>query len=367
MNQPIKRQASALTVWINFLWSVFVIPMIMSSCHGQQSDKGAEKTTPTDTLLPDDTALQLGQELDGIFEDAAHQIWFSSNGNGLYRYDGKTLINYTVKHGLISNYVWGIQQDINGWYWIVTRDGICRFDGKQFTDYTAIINTAPQGNLHYSKGNLFFNLTDGMCYYDGSRFTRFVIHPSNYQPPQNNMYRPYGVYCSLADKAGNVWFGTQEKGVCQWDGSSFKFITDNHLSGPAVRSIFQDNKGNWWFGNNGAGLFKYDGHTVINLTEKFNLGNHEFLFEKKLVDKPGSLARVFTINQDVEGNLWAGTADAGVWKYDGVTLTNYTTKDGLAGNSVTVIFKDHTGKLWFVVDGKHIQHFDYKTFYPATL
>lgn len=46
-------------------------------------------------------------------------------------------------------------------------------------------------------------------------------------------------------------------------------------------------------------------------------------------DKHGTLARVWTINEDNNGNLWIGTIDACVWRYDGKNLTNYTTKDGL--------------------------------------
>ena len=68
------------------------------------------------------------------------------------------------------------------------------------------------------------------------------------------------------------------------------------------------------------------------------------------------------MNEDDSGNLWIGTIDAGVWKYDGNKLTNYTTKDGLAGNSIWTIYKDKSGVLWFVTDGEAICKFNGKSF-----
>jgi ligand-binding sensor domain-containing protein len=100
-------------------------------------------------------------------------------------------------------------------------------------------------------------------------------------------------------------------------------------------------------------LFCYDGKTLRNITEENGLENLEF---RKGIpnNKMGSLARVWSINDDKQGNIWIGTIDAGVWKYDGKKLINYTTKDGLAGNSIWKIYKDNNGELWFVTDGNSI-------------
>lgn len=80
------------------------------------------------------------------------------------------------------------------------------------------------------------------------------------------------------------------------------------------------------------------------------------------LDKPGSLARVWTLNDDSLGNLWVGTIDAGVWKYDGTKLTNYNTAHGLSGNAVWTIYKDKKGELWFVINGEDLFKFNGTTF-----
>jgi len=331
-----------------------------SYCNEQIHKSTENKTAQTISLRIGSTVLNLGKNIDFILQDKNDNYWFASNGDGVFRYNGKTLTHITDKDGLVSNFVWTIEEDIHGDLWFSTRDGVCSFNGVLFTNYTEKINKAPSSRLHYTKGGLFFNKLNGLCFYDGIALTSFAIHPNTYSPAPANMSRPYSVYSTLVDNEGNVWFGTQEKGVCYYDGNSFTFFTEQGLDKAAVRTLFQDKAGNIWAGNNGAGLFKFNGKSFINFTDEKGLGNRDFL--KKLQGKEGTLARPWTINEDDTGNLWIGTIDAGVWKFDGTTLTNYTTKDGLAGNSIWKIYKDKKGELWFITDGEAVCKFNGNTF-----
>ncbi|MGL5890653.1 MAG: ligand-binding sensor domain-containing protein [Bacteroidia bacterium] len=341
--------------------SLFCILTGLSFCNGQEQHPTENKPPQLSVFSLGETVTNLGKDIGCIFQDRNNNYWFASNGQGVYRYDGKTLTNITDKNGLCSNFVTRIEEDINGNLWFSTRDGICRLSGTHFTNYTDTIKNAPIGKLKYTAGGLFFGNLNNICFYDGRSFTNFIIHPDHYSPPMNTMYRSYSFYSTLADKAGNVWFGTQDKGVCRYDGQSFFWLNEKDLAGPAVRCMFQDKAGNLWFGNNGAGLFRYDGKNLANITEENKLSNYEFLRGQPL-DKPGSLARVWALNDDSLGNLWIGTIDAGVWKYDGTQLTNYTTEHGLSGNSIWVIYKDKKGELWFVANGEDIFKFNGKMF-----
>jgi hypothetical protein len=49
-------------------------------------------------------------------------------------------------------------------------------------------------------------------------------------------------------------------------------------------------------------------------------------------------------------------------KYDGTNLTNYTTKDGIEGNSIWKIYKDKNGVLWFVINGDAIYKYSGNSF-----
>jgi ligand-binding sensor domain-containing protein len=333
---------------------------LFTSCNGQEH-RAAESTTQQSKAFGT-VVTDLGKNIDCIIEDKNGHFWFASNGDGVYRYDGKTLLHLTDKDGLISNSVWKIHEDVNGYLWFSTPAGVCRYDGHTIENYTDTINNAATGLVHIKKGGLFFGLKNDVCYYDGASFTKLSIYPETYKPMPHNANRPYSIYSYIIDNAGNAWFGTQEKGVCRYDGKTFSYITGKDLDGPAVRAIYQDRSGIMWFGNNGGGLFRYDGKILRNITEEKGLGNEEFLRGKLPVSKPGSLARVWAITEDNDGNLWVGTIDAGVWKYDSKEWTNYTTKDGLAGDSIWAIYKDKRGEFWFVTNGDAICKFNGKTF-----
>ena len=286
-----------------------------------------------------------------MFHDSRGRYWFATNGNGVTMYEGSQKTHFTQKDGLNSDYVWKIAEDTGGNIWFTTSGGYCYYSEGVFTDYTDFIPHASIGTPHFIDEGLFFPHKEGVCFYDGSSFVNFVIHPDDYVPQTYNSYNPYAVYSVLAENHGIAWFGTQEKGVCRHNGKEFHYLTEKGLAGPAVRAIFRDRRGIYWFGNNGAGLFRYDGTELRNITQQFHLTNDEFFKEKKSVSKPGSLARVFAINEDSSGQLWVGTADAGIWRFDGKKLTNYSVKNGLSGYLVNVICRDRNRQLWFVSNG----------------
>lgn len=328
----------------------FSLWILLSSCSGSLRNPPDHKIEQASLVNFGDTVAALGKNLSGLLQDDDGIFWLVSNGDGVFRYDGKTLTNFTEEDGLCSNFVFGIQKDHKGQLWFSTRDGICNFDGNKFTNYTHTVENAPKGKLLSPVHGLFFGHLNGICYYDGHTFTNFVIHPETYTPPTHTYNRPYGIYSTLVDKDGQVWFGTQSQGVCRYNGKTYNYLIEKDLAGPAVRTIFQDNSGHLWFGNNGGGLYRYDGKNLRNITAEYGLGNPEFL-KGNFAGKPGTLARVWSINQDREGHIWIGTVDAGIWKFDGNQLTNFTTEDGLSGNSISHIYKDRQGELWYITNG----------------
>lgn len=124
--------------------------------------------------------------------------------------------------------------------------------------------------------------------------------------------------------------------------------------------LFEDSKGNIWFGNNGFGLFCYDGKTLRNITDEKGLDNKKFKISGQ--SESGTLSRIYAINEDNNNNIWIGTVDSGVWKFDGNSLKNYNGKDGLKSDAVNFIYKDKKGELWFGTDDTGIFKFNGKTF-----
>lgn len=353
----------------NILVLLIITAPVLISCNGQNTAKTAERSGQTKTLSATGASDELiastnfsGKGMRCIFQDKSGNYWLGSYGNGVFLYDNKTISQFTDKNGLCSNFVSDIQQDVNGALWFTTSEGICKFDGKRFVNYTDTIKNTTAKNLKYNKEDLFFFQNGNVYCFNGKIFSRLVIHPSTYQQSPTNLETPYGVYCLLKDKAGNLWLGTDQKGVCRYDGKSFTYFTEKGLDRAAVRAIFQDKHGTIWMGNNGYGLFSYDGNTLTNFTEAKGLGNPDFLNKKNTAGNTETLARVWAINEDKEGNLWIGTIDAGAWKHDGRNLSHYTTSNGLLNNKISTIYKDDKNELWFIAEDEGVSTFDGQRF-----
>ncbi len=81
-------------------------------------------------------------------------------------------------------------------------------------------------------------------------------------------------------------------------------------------------------------MYRYDGKSFTNLTTKEGLAND----------------RVGCFYEDKAGNIWIGT-EGGASRYDGKSFRNFTTKDGLTNNDINSILEDKTGKFWFATRG----------------
>lgn len=348
------------------LTSITFLLIYLSSCNGQIQNN----STNNETNIPNSTAqfdslntnvISIDKNIRSIFQDRKGNFWFGTNGAGVYRYDTKTLTQFTVKEGLADNQVIYIQEDDLGNLWFESSNfDISKYDGKMFTTQTnkANITNGSNADWKFKNNNLWFYAGGGVFRYSNLSldYLPFVTKTTQGQTNIPFSLSRYGVYCILKDKKENIWFGTQAEGVCKYDGETLTWFKEKGLAGPAVLGLFEDSKGNLWFGNNGAGLFRFDGKKLTNFTEEKGLSNADFRASGKTGS--GTLARVYSINEDNNGNIWIGTVDAGVWKYDGNNLTNYTTKDGLTSNAVNTIYKDKTGELWFGTDGNGICKFN---------
>jgi two-component system, sensor histidine kinase ChiS len=156
----------------------------------------------------------------------------------------------------------------------------------------------------------------------------------------------------IADKSGNLWFGTNGGGAVKYNGQNFSIFTKTEgLNNNNVSCLFEDKYGNLWFGTWGGGVTKYDGVNFTNFTTKEGLSSDY----------------VFCIRGDSSGNIWIGTLEGGVSKYDGKNFTHFTKKQGLVFNSVLHIIEDRKGNLWMGTDGGGVSKYDGKSFANFTI
>ena len=118
--------------------------------NGPKPEKAA--STPNGKKTPaakGEVVPELGKSVIYVFQAKNNDYWFGSNDRGVYRYDGKSLVNFTTKDGLVSNRIRGVQEDKAGNVYFTTYEGISKFDGRAFTTLSAPAKADPTGwRLH---------------------------------------------------------------------------------------------------------------------------------------------------------------------------------------------------------------------------
>jgi len=325
------------------------------SCNSQsQSNKENQIVHSKD----DSPRLKYTTGVRSILEDSKGNIWFGSYNEGVCLLHNGELQYFTIENGLSDNQVRSIYEDKNGIIWFECGRGLSTYDGKEMAIYKERnYDSTKQWKLSASdiwfKGDetVGYNKLEkypGVYQYDGKKlyYRSFPIKPKSGEESGYSVSTNF-----VRSKNGVVWIGTYNA-LISHDGKQFKIFNDDSLglNGTTeslhIRSIMEDSRGNLWIGNNsggspigGIGVVKYDGKEFIHFTKQHQL--------RKEDTKGNSLDRVFSIGEDTSGNIWFGTADSGVWRYDGNSVKNFTKKDGLDGDFIWIIYKSKTGELWF--------------------
>ena len=116
-----------------------------------------------------------------------------------------------------------------------------------------------------------------------------------------------------------------------------------------IDNIIEDLNGNIWLGTD-AGISKYSGDAIINFTQ-----------EQGIIDKS-----IRSIIQDDQGYLWfAGNSD-GLSRFDGVHFLNFGKPQGLPSSMFWSLEKDDEGNIWLGTygdePGNGLLKFDGKSF-----
>lgn len=320
--------------------------------------------------IPSRVSLQFTSGIRSIFEDSQGRFWFGSHNEGVSRWDGHEFSYYTVADGLSGNQVRTIQEDAAGDLWFGTEHGISRFAGKSFTTQVGRNqddwNVALGHTWRKDAGDLWFVGDSGrpaaqfngqgVYRFDGRRL-EFLPFPVSANGVAGGDYRVTDI---SRGRNGMIWFGTYPA-VFGYDGRNFTILDERTLGLSAeeepfhVRSVFEDSRGVLWIGNNGLGVLRYDGRFLSNFTKQHGLS-------LKDSGASGSLSRVFSIAEDAAGNMWFGTRDSGVWRYDGERLTHFTQRDGLNSSMVWTIYRDRGDRLWFGLGDGSVYRFNGTSF-----
>jgi ligand-binding sensor domain-containing protein len=339
------------------IYSLLLLLVFVASCKEETKTKlPVDSISEAESSLPDRDPYFVESEAQttsfgpssitrNILQDKKGNIWLAT-WEGIIRFDGTSFTNFTNKEGLKRFRVFSVLEDENGNIWFGTIGaGVYRFDGKLFTNFTTKDGLAHNGVgciYEDNSGNIWFGTGGGASRYDGKSFRNITTEDGLTNNDINSI---------IEDQTGKFWFGTRG-GTCTYDGKIFSNFT-NKTGAPFVnvRSIIEDTKGNIWFGGN-DGLWRYDSHSLTNFTTDFvgyiyedkkgniwtnsaSHGNsHNWVLsrydEESLQTEKATATQVlakkgmfFGIMEDTEGHIWLGTLN-GVYRYDGETFYGFT-------------------------------------------
>jgi len=308
-------------------------------------------------------------------------LWMSSYGMGVFRFNTATdewdqFINEPGNsNSLPSNDVYGVLTDKNGVVWVrCVGHGLVKME-----PVLPLMSVAsPSGNKIISapeNKNIRSFLETETGYWVGTLDGLFNFGASKNQ--FNELTRGEGDskvnYSSvgkiLRDGSGNIWVAEWNSRLTIIDTKNNKyispeFLTDN-VSGNSIlgrfRSLLCDRQNTMWIAtlNNGVYTVKV---SDLNFDNPSKLNLNPIVHDEKDLTSLSS-NQVFSLGEDAEGNIWAGTIN-GLNRYNAGTgkWTRYFNIPGnessLHSNDVRSFALDKNGVLWIGTNGGGLNRYN---------
>lgn len=295
--------------------------------------------------------------------------------------------SFQTSDGLPSNTVVCTVQDNDGFLWIGTRDGICRYDGHSFSRIADMEKHLCMGGATES---LFVD-HDGLLWFSTDRGRGFY-NPYTDDIIEITLENDTAVSQITEDGDGNIWFcsselikyskGTEESTVYPSGGISFS-------------SIAADTDGNFWCTRSDGRLLRYDSlvdkfkevaPTGLSLIAPISGGRMlATTFDDDVVvidlksfsaqklfhyDRESGGRKFFCLMERAPGEFWLGTPEGIIIYNEGSgSITKLVHSDrermSLSSDYVISLFPDHDGNVWAgtYYGGLNLWHDSKSTYY----
>ena len=286
------------------------------------------------------------QYIYSLEEDINGHIWVGTD-NGLVELDKDLNIVKSYQDAIGDSDVYNVYDDSKGNIWVCTLDnGLFKInlDDNSVENYKnnnskiSIPSNNVRDIISDSEGKLWIATDKGLCTFDYER-EEFITY--NKKLYQSNSLIDDEIFCLLKDSSGLIWIGTYS-GISRFNPNSnfthFKLdpYEDNSISGNVIHGIYEDDDKTLWIGTNESGVNIINGESIKHLNKE-----NSNIVSDLIEDITGFKNYIFIGTN--EGLSVLVKNDKTAKNY---TITNYTTKDGLPSNKIRSLFIDSKGYLW---------------------
>lgn len=247
--------------------------------------------------------------------------------------------NSDLNEGISQLSVMTIYQDSRGYLWFATKNGLNRFNGKEYKIYhredgneQSLSNNSVTSITEDQEGYLWVGTSNGL-----NRIDLNTNEIKRYNLETNGLVAN-SISTVYTDRSGCLWVGTWE-GLNRYnrEGDHFEYIPiEDDTERAMIVTLLEDSSGRFWIGTRNKGLLLCDHQ--MNLISQFTS-------ESK--NMPLNNNNITSIYEDDKKQIWVGCKNSGLNKINlrDNEVTSYTNlNSGLSNNSVRCII-EWQGKL----------------------
>lgn len=342
--------------------------------------------TVTHNIAISDSHYPLAHTITSIARSLSKTKLWLATGSGVYLFDTQTLALETYPipksvqfgHRLLRDII----VDDEDFAWVATSQGLLRINPEtkqyqQFVHNHSNLKGLSTNDLwsvfQDSHGNIWVGTDKKGVHVTQNKGQDFLHIPSSAHDASRFPFS--SIVDIFEDCYGSLWFSAGYYGVRRISTHLDKFYTIKHhvddpnsLSFNYTRAIVQDRHDNLWIATDGGGLDYYQPKT------------NQFTHFTHNPDDPNSLSSdsVISLALDKSDTLWIGTWGGGLNKFNPDTKTftriqkqtDLAGEEGLMNNNIFMTHVDDFGRVWLNALGVGLQIYDPKNksflTFPAT-
>ncbi|MFC2080496.1 two-component regulator propeller domain-containing protein [Bacteroidota bacterium] len=247
-------------------------------------------------------------------------IWFSTLGNGILKFEDKLLIKYNEERGINGTQIFYVTKNKDGELLIGTDVGLSIYNFQD--DHPVELENYTTKNGLLSNDVTSISTTDKEIWIGtGAGVSRIVNGKIHTPEVIKNGLGSNNVSCLLNDSKGNLWVGTDAGYSIYMNNELYRVNEDQGFINNEVQTIIEDRDGDIWLGTLG-GLVRMRGAVYT-----------DFVKEDGLME-----LNIHALAEDKNSNIWIGTFGGGIYlfnkEYDSIPIRRIAGNEILSSNNI---------------------------------